>query len=232
MKQHAFWNTGKKLDTWMKDLAKNSDVSMQPANQPDKKASENGIVPFIARIFSIRRSDSETQSYLLLVDSQKRKISVTVSGAAVKDTEALSTDDLVLCKPETLDSAALKAGTTKEKSILKLGTKRPDIPFSSSLVSRVEDLAENGVVSLELMSLTDPVGREIQTKEGLVKRTELTVADHTGEIKVYGWRNLSKLIENCSAGDRVVLGAVEVQTHEGKKFLVLKNYSTVRKQEP
>ena len=65
------------------------------------------------------------------------------------------------------------------------------------------------------MSLTDSVGREIQTKEGLVKRTELTVADHTGEIKVYGWRNLSKLIENCSAGDRVVLGAVEVQTHEG-----------------
>ena len=116
------------------------------------------------------------RSYLLVVDSQKRKISVTASGDAVRDTGVLNTDDLVLCKPETLDSGTLRATTSKEKTILKLGTKRPDIPLASSLVSMVENLGEDGVVSLELMSLTDSVGREIQTKDGLVKRTELTVA--------------------------------------------------------
>ncbi len=215
--------------SWMKDLTKNSDAPTQTVAQSSKSAS--GVLPFIARIISVRQSDAEARSYLLLVDSQKRKISVTASGEAAKDTGDLNTDDLVLCKPETLDSATLRATLSKEKTIQKLGTKRPDIPLSSSLVSTVEDLGEDGVVSLELMSLTDSVGREIQTKDGLVKRTELTVADHTGEIKVYGWRNLSKLIENYSAGDRVLLGAVEVQTHEGKKFLVLKNYSTVSKQE-
>jgi hypothetical protein len=84
---------------------------------------------------------------------------------------------------------------------------------------------------LELMCLTDSLSREIQTKEGLVRRTELTMADHTGEIRLYGWRALSKVIENYHAGDRVLLEAVEVQTHEGKRFLQLKNYTTVKKLE-
>ncbi|MGA2874104.1 MAG: hypothetical protein ABSE82_01085 [Nitrososphaerales archaeon] len=215
--------------SWMKDLTKNSEAIVKSVDQSGKNPS--GILPFISRILSIRQSDAEARSYLLVVDSQKRKISVTASGVAVRDTAVLNTDDLVLCKPESLDNGTLRATTSKEKTILKLGTKRPDIPLASSLVSMVEKLGEDGVVSLEIMSLTDSLGREIQTKDGLVKRTELTVADHTGEIKVYGWRNLSKLVENYSAGDRILLGAVEVQTHEGKKFLVLKNYSTVRKLE-
>jgi replication factor A1 len=215
--------------SWMKDLAKNYGVLVQTESQSVKNV--NGVVPFIARIISIRHSDSEAKSFLLLVDSKKKNISLSASGESLKDVGQVKEDDVVLCKPETFDEAGLKASIIKEKTIAKLNSKRPDIPTSNSLVTRVEDLPQNGVVSLELMCLTDSVAREIQTKDGLVRRTELTVADHTGEIKVYGWRSLSKVLENYSAGDRLFLGAVEAQNHEGKKFLQLKNYSTVRKLE-
>lgn len=217
--------------SWMKGLAKNYGELLQSEPLPAKKSGTNEITPFIARIFSVRYSDSEARSFLLLVDSQKRKISLTASGNALKDVELLSTDDVVLCKPETFDEVSLKASLSKEKAIAKLSSKRPDIPTSNSLVTKVEDLKQNVIVTLELMCLTDSVAREIQAKDGLVRRSELTVADHTGEIKVYGWRSLSKVLENYSAGDRILLGAVESQTHEGKKFLQLKNYSTVRKLE-
>ena len=211
--------------SWMKKLAGNSSP-IRPDESSASSPDASREIPFVARIVSIRKSD-DARIFLLLMDSQKRKITAVASGDAANEVGGLNTDEIVVCKPDTFDSASLKANISKEKSIVKSNSKRADIPTSASLLSRVENLEQTGIVSLELMCLTDPVGREIQTKDGLVKRTEVTVADHTGEIKVYGWRTLSKLLENCSAGDRIILGAVEVQVHEAKKFLVLKNYSTV-----
>ncbi|MGI0092163.1 MAG: hypothetical protein ACREBS_10675 [Nitrososphaerales archaeon] len=222
------------IRAWMKELAKNFALSgtQDPASADKQKATtltKNANIPFVARIISLRESANEGRSYLLLVDSQKRKISLTISGAGLMDLEQLKSDDVVVCKPETIDADTLKGTTTREKSIQKVHPKRQDIPMASSFFSNLEDLEQSKLVSLEVMCLTDSVSREIQTKDGLIRRNELTVADHTGEIKVYGWRNLSKLLENFSAGDRIILSAVEVQSHEGKKFIVLKNYSTIRK---
>ena len=76
--------------SWMKDLTKNSEALVKSVDQSGKSAS--GILPFIARILSIRQSDAEARSYLLVVDSQKRKISVTASGDAVRDTVVLNTE--------------------------------------------------------------------------------------------------------------------------------------------
>jgi ssDNA-binding replication factor A large subunit len=190
-------------------------------------------LPFVGRIISKRYNSGDKKYHLLLLDSQKRKISVTASDDAAKNLgeNEITTDVVIICKPEAFDQSTLRASCSSANSISKVVSKRPDIPLSSSLVVKVEDLpAEEGaVVSLELICLNDQVSREIQTKEGLVKRSEISVADHTGEVKVFGWRNLSKQLEEFSAGDRILLNAVEVQIFEGRKFLLLKNYSTVEK---
>jgi ssDNA-binding replication factor A large subunit len=207
---------------WMKSLGPDD-------NQSSAGPEANKTFAFVARILSKGTTTSD-KTHLLLTDSQKRKISLTASGDSAKEAAGLAIDELVVCRPETMDSETLRANTSDGKSFTKSTAKRQDIPTSNSLVSTVENLSENGIASLELMCLTDPINREIQSKEGgLVRRTEITVADHTGEIKIYGWRNLAKELENYSAGDRIFLSAVEVQTHEGKKFLVLKNYSAVTK---
>ncbi len=206
---------------WMKELAKVLDAN--------ERRAQSGVLPFVARVFAVERA-MEDRAYLLLVDSQNRRISVSASGEALNDVSQLNIDDVIVVRPESFDSVGLKANLTKSKSITKSSSKRSDIPQASLLVCTVEKLGESGIASLELMCLTDSLGREIQTKDGPVRRTEITVADHTGELKIYGWRNLSKALENYSAGDRIWLSAVEVQTHEGKKFLVLKNYSSVSKQ--
>ena len=179
--------------SWMKELIRNSSP-FKSDEPPAKSPGASRETPFVARIISIekvRRCKGISASHRT---RRKRKISVTASGEAVNEAGHLDTDDIVVCKPETFDHVGLRASIAKEKSIVKLGSKRADIPASASLISRVENLEQTGIVSMELMCLTDPVGREIQTKDGLVKRTEITVADHTGEIKVYGWRNLSKLL--------------------------------------
>lgn len=217
-----YWDDFRK---WMKELKSN-----HTSNEAEEKSTEavaNKPLPFVARILSLRTGDGK--SHALLVDSQKRQINITAGDEAVDDLSPLGLDDVVVCKPETLDWATFRAFANKRNSFVRSKAKRADIPTSSSLLSTVEDLKKSGIVSLELMCLTDPVEREIQSKDGLVKRTEITVADHTGEIKLYCWRGLAKMLEGYSAGDRIILGAVEAQTHEGKKFLVLKNFSSIFK---
>ena len=220
---------------WMTDLVQDfRSQGVLPAKVDSKKSTSTEAVPFIARIFSLRKSDPpEGRTHMLLVDSQKRKISVTFSSDAEQNLQGMSLDDVVLCRPETVDYTLLRASSARPNSLTKLGAKRPDIPLSSSLFARVEDLADNSIVSLDLICLTDPMSREIQTKDGLVRRSEILLADHTGEIKLYAWRGLAKLLEGYAIGERIETRAVEVQTFEGKKFLVMKNYSsTVKSQTP
>jgi hypothetical protein len=62
-----------------------------------------------------------------------------------------------------------------------------------------------------------------------VRRSEVLLADHTGEIKLYAWRSLAKILDSCAIGERIEVRAVEVQTYESKKFLVMKNYSSIAK---
>ena len=217
---------------WMTEFVKGLTAQgVLLSNEEEKKTTSPEVLPFIARVISKRNPDSsDSRFHMLVVDSQKRKISVVLSGDATRNLEAISSDDVMLCRPETVDYSLLRANCVSANSITKVGSKRPDIPLSSTLFAKVEDLAEGSIVSLDLICLTDPVSREIQTKDGLVRRSEIHVADHTGEIKLYAWRNLSKLLEGFSIGDRIESRAVEVQSYEGKKFLILKNYSSVEKQ--
>ncbi len=220
---------------WMLDKTKefsSGSRSSIPSVEEKMEVSPARPLPFIGRVISKRYSPGDRKYHLLLLDSQKRKFSVTASEEATKNLgEDLANDCLVICKPDSLDEATFRATCTTANSVSKVAAKRPDIPSASSLFVKVEELPreEGAVVSLELICLSDHVSREIQTKDGLVKRSELTVADHTGEVKVFGWRNLSKLLEDFSAGDKIILRAVETQIFEGRKFLLLKNYSTVEK---
>ena len=193
----------------------------------DDTSTAHAVLPFVARVASIRRSDGKV--FALLMDSNGKKISATITGDAVSKVSGLTVDTLLVCKPETQDVESGKATFTKSNSLVESQSKRKDIPMSNSLVTSIEQLGPTGIVSLDVMCLTDQIERDIQTKEGLVRRSEITVADHTGEMKVYGWRALSKLLEGYSAGDRILVSAAEVQTHEGKKFIILRNYSAISK---
>jgi len=216
---------------WMLEKSKEFAPSSSGAASEEKTAAPARPMPFIGRVISKRYSQNDKKYHVLLIDSQKRKVSVVAADEATKNLGEVEIDSVVVCKPDSLDQSSLRANCNSANSISRVGAKRPDIPLSSSLVVKVEEIpaTEGAVVSLELICLSAQPSREIQTKEGLVKRSELTVADHTGEVKVFGWRNLSKLLEDFSAGDRVLLNAVETQIFEGRKFLLLKNYSTVEK---
>jgi hypothetical protein len=200
---------------------------------------ENGnvqrISPFIARILSIgdllgEKRDTHSSAYFLLIDSSKRKIVLNVQGEALEDIAALKIDDVVVCRPTSFDKDILKAICQKKESILKVRPQRNDIPRSVTLVSEISKLEPNSIASIDCMVLSITPSRDIETKEGLAKRSEILVADPSGEIKVYAWRGLSKHLDRLSPGDRIWLRACEIQSHEGKKFALFKNYSWVEYQ--
>jgi ssDNA-binding replication factor A large subunit len=216
---------------WIRDQFRSFSADGSPLTTPDAAAKQSTrVVPFIARVLAIRRRDmADEKAHLLVVDSQKRLISVTASADSISVLESIDVDDVVVCKCDSLDLSTLRASCSSANSISKVGPKRPDIPAANSLLKRVEELQENQIASIDAMCLAEPLSKEIQTKDGLVKRSEVPIADHTGEIKLYAWRSLSKALEGFSVGDKILVNAVEVQSYEGKKFLVVKNYSTVEK---
>jgi hypothetical protein len=188
---------------------------------------------FVARVLSTGMESAITDNasaaafHLLVVDSSKRKISVTALGESSRDATALQIDDVILCKPESFDQTGLRITCSRKGSLYKVKPERNDIPKSSTLVTSIESLEPNSISSVDCMILSVSPSRDIQTKEGLVKRSEAIVADPTGEIKLYAWRGLAKQLEPLSAGTRLMLRGVEVQSHEGKKFLVFKNYTGI-----
>lgn len=213
---------------WMK---KNS-ADLRILNEGEKKntSSASDPLPFIARVLSIGPvMTSATSMRLLLVDSKSRKFSTTATKDAIEESEKLAVNDLILCRPDTIDFMGLKVSVSKKGALARVGAKRPDIPSASSLETKIENLTEGAIASLYVMSLVVSVSREVPTKDGLVRRTELQIGDPTGEIRLYAWRELSKLLDNIPAGERLWLRAVEVQTHEGRKFLNFRNYSTIER---
>ena len=185
-------------------------------------------IPFVARVLSIgQKVEGGSSVRLLAIDSQGRKLSVTAAKDSIDDVSTLNVDDVIVCKPDSVDFLGLKASCSKRGSINKTASKREDIPRSGTLVKKIEKLEDPAIVSLEVMSLAESSSREIQTKDGLVRRSELQVGDGTGEIRLFAWRELSKMLERIPAGEHLWLYCVEVQSHEGKKFLNLKNYSKI-----
>ena len=164
---------------------------------------------------------------MLLIDSQRRKLSVTATKDSIDEATTLNIEDVIVCRPDSVDYLGLKASCSKRGSIMKTSSKREDIPRSNTLVTKIEKLEDPAVVSLEVMSLAESISREVQTKDGLVRRSELQVGDATGEIRLFAWRELSRMLEKIPAGEHLWLYCVEVQSHEGKKFLNLKNYSKI-----
>ena len=215
------------LEYWEETLHWMKQNSMLPKSQEKSQNSE--VIPFVARLLSVGQKSSDGSLVrALLVDSQKRKFSTSFSKDSVNEITGLKIDDLFVCRTESIDFLTLRASCSKKGAVLKVGSTRPDIPDSTSLVKKIEDLNEDGVpVSLEVITLSESVTREVQTKDGLVRRADITLGDPTGEIKLFAWRELSKVLENLTAGIKMKFSAVEVQSHEGRKFLVLKNYSRV-----
>ncbi|HKW03930.1 MAG TPA: hypothetical protein VJN71_01405, partial [Nitrososphaerales archaeon] len=218
------------LEMWDQDMKWLSRLSLESAGEPKKISSTQDneptqILVFVSRVLSLGQQLEKDSAHLLVIDSSKRKISLTALNEAVIDAAGLKADSVIVFRPDSFDAVGLKAVCTKAGSISCVRSERKDIPYSISLFSEVERVAPLSIVSLDVMSLSDASSRQIQTKEGLVRRTEVTVGDPTGEIKIYAWRGLSKILDKITAGSRLKFEAVEIQSHEGKKFAVFKSYS-------
>ncbi len=202
---------------------------MTGASQTKVVAKPSDSLIFVARILCIgQQFDHDPSSaHILIADSLKRRVSITALNEAAGDLKGLRADDVVICRPDSFDGVGLKAICTKKGSLTKVKPERKDIPYAVSLETEIEGLESSTIVSVDAMSLSESSSREVQTKEGLVKRAEVSLGDPTGEIKAYAWRGLAKFLEKIPAGTRLKLYGVEVQSYEGKKFLVLKNYSRV-----
>jgi hypothetical protein len=213
--------------SWLSQQLNELDNSF--AKGAGKTASQKQLPAFIGRILASDVVVQPTESaHFLIIDARGRKISITALDDAILEAAALKIDDLILCKPDTFDESGLRATCRTKASIAKLKVERKDIPQSEALLERIEQFAVGSIISLDSMVISEVQSREIQTKDGnFARRSEVSLADPSGEVTLYAWRNLSKSLDGLHPGMKILVRGAEVHEHEGKKFLLLKNYSRI-----
>jgi hypothetical protein len=218
---------------WYKNTIADLRLGGLNVTDPPNRKQSNAL-PFVGRVLSadsekMRNKEKPPQIHLLIIDSRRRMISGVATGVARDEflEENFSPDNVGIFKPDSFDEIGLKATFSSQNSFRKVNPKREDIPKTDTFVKKISDLEVGAVCTVEAMALSDSIVRDISTKEGPVRRGELLVADPTGEIKVYAWRNLSSLLEGIGAGTKVWLKFVDVQSFEGRKFLLARNYSNL-----
>ncbi|HYB05039.1 MAG TPA: hypothetical protein VED17_11295, partial [Nitrososphaerales archaeon] len=104
--------------SWL--LEKSNEFTSATAPQIPERASAAGHqLPFVGRVISKKHSPNDHKFHLLILDSQKRKISLTASEEAVKNLvgEEVPIDSVVICRPNTFDPALLRATCTIANSV-------------------------------------------------------------------------------------------------------------------
>ncbi|MCP8312063.1 MAG: hypothetical protein L6M37_03805 [Candidatus Methylarchaceae archaeon HK02M1] len=185
--------------------------------------------PMIFRLLSIGPKQEERRISALLVDSKKRFYTLMARGDACDKILSIEPGNLITCYPkEIIDS---KIVCDDDKSIIPKTLDDAIYLKSQSLFLKVKEISNvDTPVFLEAIALSHVRIKDVATKDSLiVKRAEIMIGDETGEIKIIAWRDLTRLFEGISSGDRLRIGGVVPQMSGTELTLLIRPYSSIEK---
>jgi len=122
---------------------------------------------------------------------------------------------------------------TDEDSFIRIiDDKYESFPDELELESKIKNIEiSDKPYIIEAIVLQSPNTSEITTKSGEnVTVSDTLIGDDTGEIRLTGWREQSRLISKLVVGNRIkVIGAVAGIGRENKIEITLKGFSEIRK---
>lgn len=182
------------------------------------------LQPVVARIVSILKSDSG-ERLLLGVDSGRNFLHIVDTRDS---TAAFQEGEVIECMPSTAHGNDITLG---EDSYVHRVDDPGNIPQRNDLRTKISKISIDGTYCIDAIILKDPDRREIQTKSGgLVNLCDVLVGDDSGEVRVVGWRDQTRLLDQCSMGDIVTITDLTAKAGiDGKNELVLNRFSSITK---
>ncbi|NOJ30056.1 MAG: hypothetical protein DA328_07810 [Nitrososphaeraceae archaeon] len=193
-----------------------------------KSLVESEINPIVLKILTIKNNYPENKADCLALDRNGNLLSLVVDTNLLD--ENISQNTIIECIPSKIfgnslllsDDAFIRIATEEKESFIDLA--EPE--------SKIKDIQiSDKPYIIEAIVLQMPNTSEVNTRTGeLVSVTETIIGDDTGEIRVVGWREHSKIINKLNVGDRIkLIGGVATTGRENKIEIVLKSYSSCEK---
>ena len=180
--------------------------------------------PIIGRIIS--KSTSENGNNMILAVDEKRNLYNIVDYS--DSTEIFNEGDVIECMPSKIFGNSI---TLDSNSFVRKLDNNENIPSSSQIRTRINDINVGNQYCIEAIILKMPERKEVQTKSGeSILLSEMFVEDDTGQIWVKGWRNQARLIDKCAIGEIVSITGLNAKSGlEGRTELFLTSFSKITK---
>lgn len=188
----------------------------------DKSSDEN----FLLRIVSKRVDTSGNFSTYLTINSESKPFVLKINNE-IFDLE-IDVDNIIECYPSRVLGNTVEV--MDQSSFIQIIEGNEDIPDKSVLEIKIRDIATtNRPYIIEAIVLQNPNKTDVNTKSGdTVSVADTIVGDDTGEIRLVGWRDNSRVINQLKIGERIRLIGVEAaQGKEGSLELSLRPYSDI-----
>ncbi|MGQ9468584.1 MAG: hypothetical protein ACUVTD_01965 [Nitrososphaerales archaeon] len=186
--------------------------------------------PMTFRLLSIGPTQEGKISSALLIDSIKRFYTLVAKDDALNKLSSIKPDTLITCYPKEIINS--KIVCDDEKSIVTKTSDDPIYPKAQSLSLKIKDTSNlDHPVFLEAIALSHASIKDVTTKDGsIIKKAEIMVGDETGERKVVAWRDLAKLLEGISPGEKLRINAIIPQISRlNEPVFIIRPYSSIER---
>lgn len=182
------------------------------------------IEPVSFRVLSAAKSENGNRMILGVGKDKKLFTVVDTAGA----TASFGQGDTIECMPSKMYGSSITIDS--ESFVRKIDAGQ--MPSLTDVRTKIADVKpDSSYYCVEAIILKAPERRNIQTKTGeSITLSEMYVEDDTAQIWVKGWRNQSRLLDECSIGEIVsISGAVAKPGLEGRTELSLTAFSAITK---
>ncbi|MCP8307854.1 MAG: hypothetical protein H3Z54_04080 [archaeon] len=184
--------------------------------------------PMTFRLLSIGPTQEGKSSSALLIDSIKRFYTLVAKDDAHNKLLSIKPDSLITCYPREVINS--KIVCDDGKSIVTKTLDDPIYPKVQSFLLKIKDTSNlDYPVFLEVIALSHSSIKDVTTKDGsIIKKAEIMVGDETGERKVVAWRDLTKILEGISPGEKLRINAVIPQVSGANEpIFIIRPYSFI-----
>ncbi len=190
---------------------------------------ENDIDTLVMKILTIKNNYPENKVDCLALDKTGNLLSLVIDSTLLD--EAIRENTVIECIPTKIFGNSLIL--SDDDALIRIAPDEKDL-FDNILEpeSKIKDVQiSDKPYIIEAIVLQMPNASEVNTRIGeVVSVTDTIIGDDTGEIRVVGWREHSKIINKLNVGDRIkLIGGVATMGRENKIEIVLKSYSSCEK---
>lgn len=189
---------------------------------------EEGKVVILKIISNSNREDTLNENYLA-IDKNRNFVSVVIDRKIIN--EEIIANTIIEGIPNKVFGNIFYF-TDEDSFIRIIDDKYESFPDELELESKINNIQiSDKPYIIEAIVLQSPNTSEITTKSGEnVTVSDTLIGDDTGEIRLTGWREQTRLISKLVVGNRIkVIGAVAGMGRENKIEITLKGFSEIRK---